>query len=469
MQRSGAANCPNRRSSLAGARVSARPQDRGPWPGFLRSGRGRRHSPRRSRAFSIGDGRSASASATSMKRDGKRISAASSRCPTISLSRSRCAITGTSSGCTTRRSATAAASPSRNSGMMGSGCSTLAPGLGADALQPPRRRPADAQRRGARSARDRDARGARGGTSKSFALFETGEPLERGDEPSPTRSAVLTRLSHGHIRIGTFQRLAFLGEGPEFAQARPLLPRQSLRRAGATIRCALFDLVAQATATLAAPISLRASSTACSTATISISPARASIMGRGALRPIGTWISPPRISIITAFIPSARQPEATHWDLAQLGGCAVADRRSAHSADLLAGWGERFEAALAPRCSGALALRRRWRVSPRADQALASREAPTDRFFFDWRGGRDPGVELYPSHPRSARSPPRSRVAALFPTTHIGRTRRPARCTSRRSRRSGRRSRTRTTGSRSRTRLERSGEWARRWSRMQAS
>src|SRR3982751_6850781 len=49
-------------------------------------------------------------------------------------------------------------------------------------------------------------------TSKSFALFETGEALERGDEPSPTRSAVLTRLSHGHIRIGTFQRLAFFGQ-----------------------------------------------------------------------------------------------------------------------------------------------------------------------------------------------------------------------------------------------------------------
>jgi uncharacterized protein YdiU (UPF0061 family) len=49
-------------------------------------------------------------------------------------------------------------------------------------------------------------------SSKSFALFETGEKLERGDEPSPTRSSVLTRLSHGHIRIGTFQRLAFFGE-----------------------------------------------------------------------------------------------------------------------------------------------------------------------------------------------------------------------------------------------------------------
>ena len=44
-------------------------------------------------------------------------------------------------------------------------------------------------------------------TSKSFSLIETGEALYRGDEPSPTRSAVLVRLSHGHIRIGSFQRL----------------------------------------------------------------------------------------------------------------------------------------------------------------------------------------------------------------------------------------------------------------------
>jgi serine/tyrosine/threonine adenylyltransferase len=49
-------------------------------------------------------------------------------------------------------------------------------------------------------------------TSKSFALFETGEPLVRGDEPSPTRSCVLTRLSHSHIRIGTFQRFAAFGD-----------------------------------------------------------------------------------------------------------------------------------------------------------------------------------------------------------------------------------------------------------------
>ncbi len=44
-------------------------------------------------------------------------------------------------------------------------------------------------------------------TSKTFSVVETGEQLMRDDEPSPTRSAVMVRLSHSHIRIGTFQRL----------------------------------------------------------------------------------------------------------------------------------------------------------------------------------------------------------------------------------------------------------------------
>jgi uncharacterized protein YdiU (UPF0061 family) len=55
-------------------------------------------------------------------------------------------------------------------------------------------------------------------TSKTFSLIETGEELMRGDEPSPTRSAVLVRLSHSHIRIGTFQRLAFLEDNAAIAR-----------------------------------------------------------------------------------------------------------------------------------------------------------------------------------------------------------------------------------------------------------
>jgi len=49
-------------------------------------------------------------------------------------------------------------------------------------------------------------------TSQSFSVIETGEQLERNDEPSPTRSAVLVRLSHSHIRIGSFQRFAYMDD-----------------------------------------------------------------------------------------------------------------------------------------------------------------------------------------------------------------------------------------------------------------
>ena len=55
-------------------------------------------------------------------------------------------------------------------------------------------------------------------TSKSFSLIETGEDLMRGDEPSPTRSSVLVRLSHSHIRIGSFQRLLYLDQTENIAK-----------------------------------------------------------------------------------------------------------------------------------------------------------------------------------------------------------------------------------------------------------
>jgi len=49
-------------------------------------------------------------------------------------------------------------------------------------------------------------------TSRTFSVVETGEQLQRDDEPSPTRSAVLVRLNHSHIRFGSFQRLAALDQ-----------------------------------------------------------------------------------------------------------------------------------------------------------------------------------------------------------------------------------------------------------------
>lgn len=52
-------------------------------------------------------------------------------------------------------------------------------------------------------------------TSRCFSLVETGESLWRGDEPSPTRSSVMVRFSHSHIRFGTFERLHYIGR-PDF-------------------------------------------------------------------------------------------------------------------------------------------------------------------------------------------------------------------------------------------------------------
>ncbi|MEO1393238.1 MAG: YdiU family protein [Cyanobacteria bacterium J06634_5] len=49
-------------------------------------------------------------------------------------------------------------------------------------------------------------------TSRTFSLVETGESLYRGDEPSPTRSSVMVRFSHSHIRFGTFERLSYLNQ-----------------------------------------------------------------------------------------------------------------------------------------------------------------------------------------------------------------------------------------------------------------
>lgn len=47
-------------------------------------------------------------------------------------------------------------------------------------------------------------------TSRTLSLIETGEGLQRGDEPSPTRSSVMVRFSHSHIRFGTFERLDYI-------------------------------------------------------------------------------------------------------------------------------------------------------------------------------------------------------------------------------------------------------------------
>lgn len=50
-------------------------------------------------------------------------------------------------------------------------------------------------------------------TSRCLSFIETGEALWRGDEPSPTRSSVIVRMSRSHLRFGTFERLHYIQRG----------------------------------------------------------------------------------------------------------------------------------------------------------------------------------------------------------------------------------------------------------------
>ena len=235
-------------------------------------------------------------------------------------------------------------------------------------------------------------------TSKTFALFETGEALDRGDEPSPTRSAVLTRLSHGHIRIGTFQRLAFFGQVDNIRKlTRYCLTELYGEPGDDPIR--LFELVAQATAELAA------SYLAAGFVHGVLNSDNINITGESF--DYGPWRFTPEWdpNFTAAYFDHyglysfGRQPEAIHWNLAQLGGCLSLIADGPLLSDVLASWSDRFEAALTVALCQRLGIARQPAVAAALLEALASREATIDRIFFDWRGGRDPGAKLYPSAP----------------------------------------------------------------------
>ena len=250
-------------------------------------------------------------------------------------------------------------------------------------------------------------------TSKTFAVFETGEALMRGDEPSPTRSAVLTRLGHGHIRIGTFQRLAYFSEAENIRKlARYCLEHLYSDPPGAddsenAVR--LLDLVAQSTAILAASyIATGFVHGVLNSDNIAIS---------GESFDYGPWRFTPRFDphFTAAYFDHyglyafGRQPEAIQWDLAQLAGALTTVSDRPELVKIVDDWGGRFETALIA------ALLARLGVAPRAadeDRSLAARivtclqsePVEIDRFFFDWRGGRDPGA-AYPADSFRALAP----------------------------------------------------------------
>ena len=241
-------------------------------------------------------------------------------------------------------------------------------------------------------------------TSKSFALFETGEALERGDEPSPTRSSVLTRLSHGHIRIGTFQRLAFFGEIENLKK----LTRYCLKNLYADEPAAddkenalrLFELVSSATATLAA--SYLASGFVHGV----LNSDNINIVGESF--DYGPWRFTPEWEpeFTAAYFDHyglyafGRQPEAIHWDLAQFAGCLSLVAEAPELPEMLAGWSGRFAQSLVEAMLQRLGIGRGENdreIARALIRSLATRARPIDQIFFDWRGGHDPGTKLYPA------------------------------------------------------------------------
>ncbi|MEJ0022465.1 MAG: YdiU family protein [Alphaproteobacteria bacterium] len=169
-------------------------------------------------------------------------------------------------------------------------------------------------------------------TSKAFSLFETGEALTRQDEPSPTRGAVLTRLSHSHIRFGSFQRLAYLNQ-PDLMRAltdhavKTYYP-DLLALEGEARIAAFFSEVVRVTARLAS------SWMAAGFVHGVLNTDNMTITGESF--DYGPWRFLPssRPGFTAAYFDHsglyafARQPEAATWNLAQLGGslnviCAI--------------------------------------------------------------------------------------------------------------------------------------------------
>ena len=239
-------------------------------------------------------------------------------------------------------------------------------------------------------------------TSRTFSIVETGEGLTRGDEPSPTRSAVLVRLSHGHIRIGAFQRLAYLDQPANVAKlARYALTRLSSsagkRRAwerdgsDAEAASALLDWAAANTARLAAQYM------AAGFVHGVLNSDNINVTGEsfdyGPWRWLPTWDATFTAAYFdhSGLYAYARQPEAISWDLLQLARALTVIAPPDALLPHLQAWPARYEAELRVAMLARLGVLSRGDAEDLAvlqaiEAALTSTQASFDRFWFDWRG-----------------------------------------------------------------------------------
>jgi serine/tyrosine/threonine adenylyltransferase len=231
-------------------------------------------------------------------------------------------------------------------------------------------------------------------TSKTFSIVETGEALERNDEPSPTRAAVLVRLQHSHIRIGSFQRLATLGQADNLAKLTDYCLRHYYADQSSDAGRLLDQFTTQAARLAASYIAAGFVHGVLNSDNIAIT---AQSFDYGPWRFTPYWDG----HYTAAYFDHAglysfgRQPEAIHWNLVQLARSLTALADKDALTQILETFPDRFQQALRDAIFARLGL-----VSGELDEdmklvmaieeALARQTVTLDRFFFDARGGRLP-------------------------------------------------------------------------------
>ncbi|MEP3050005.1 MAG: protein adenylyltransferase SelO family protein [Erythrobacter sp.] len=240
-------------------------------------------------------------------------------------------------------------------------------------------------------------------TSKTFSVIETGEELWRDDEPSPTRSAVMVRLSHSHIRIGTFQRLLAMDKKAELEQLveyclkhfpGPLPPKDAPGRDEPAV--ILMHQVVERMADQSASYMVAGFvHGVLNTDNMNIT---------GESFDYGPWRWLPRwdpgftaasfdYGGLYAF---GRQPEAMQWNCGQF---AVALRMLADSEPLIAAinrYGELYMAAVARRWCWRMGIQSQGvekdtQLIAASEKVMRESGVQPDQFFFDHRGGRSVG------------------------------------------------------------------------------
>lgn len=233
-------------------------------------------------------------------------------------------------------------------------------------------------------------------TCRILSLVETGEALTRGDEPSPTRSAVMVRLSHSHIRFGTFQRAAYHGRKDQIEvlleHARSLYHPSVAPGDAPGLLAAVVEASARLTAGWIAAGFVHG---VLNTDNLNVT---------GESFDYGPWRFLPHYdpAFTAAYFDSqglyafARQPEAVFWNLTQLAGCLklIAEDQVAALTEALNGFGPAYIRHLRAAFLNRLGVKS---LSEAADQrlldatlALLRDKGETLRWeplFFDWFGG----------------------------------------------------------------------------------